>query len=191
MATDKDLATAAGTEVVAGTGQHRHEKADEGWIYTCSGATLNRLCESMVWGMASVLTAKSRPTLCPSHLPFSHTAYTAPCHLFQCRRNVAALLRIGYLENIKKDGIWLNTDSRHLTALLLRHIQGVPHGPYAVIAERGALVMDSTARKVIARAGMLANDRGMPAHTAALSRARAQVRVTSFPWSVGGPQAAT
>ncbi len=68
---------------------------------------------------------------------------------------------------------------------------GVPHGPYAVIAERGALVMDSTARKVIARAGMLANDRGMPAHTAALSRARAQVRVTSFPWSVGGPQAAT
>ena len=46
--TDKDLATAAGTQVVTGTGQHRREKADEGWIYTCSGATLVRLCESTV-----------------------------------------------------------------------------------------------------------------------------------------------
>ena len=40
VTTDKDLAPAAGTEVVAGTAQHRHAKADEGWIYTCSGATL-------------------------------------------------------------------------------------------------------------------------------------------------------
>ena len=32
VATDKDLAAAAGAAVVAGTGQHRHEKADEGWF---------------------------------------------------------------------------------------------------------------------------------------------------------------
>ncbi len=73
VTTDKHLATAAGTEVVTGTGQHRLEQADEGWIYTGSGATLNGLCDCTVQGMASVLTAKSRPTLCPSHQPLPHT----------------------------------------------------------------------------------------------------------------------
>ncbi len=36
VTTDKDLVVAivAGTVVKAGAGQHRHEKADEGWIYT-------------------------------------------------------------------------------------------------------------------------------------------------------------
>jgi hypothetical protein len=32
VATDKDLAATEGAAVVAGTGQHRHEKADEGWF---------------------------------------------------------------------------------------------------------------------------------------------------------------
>jgi hypothetical protein len=99
VATDKDLTVAAGTAVVASTGHHRHEKADEGWIYTWSGVTLdNRLCESTVWGMASVQTAKSKPTLCLSHQPFPITAITVPCHLFVRQHNVTAVLRISVLE---------------------------------------------------------------------------------------------
>ena len=49
VTTDKDLAPAAGTEVVAGT-EHRHAKADEGWIYTCSGATLWTGCAKARFG---------------------------------------------------------------------------------------------------------------------------------------------
>ena len=33
--------------------------ADEGWIKTASDATLTRLCESTVWGVASAVTVKS------------------------------------------------------------------------------------------------------------------------------------
>ena len=50
VAADEDLAAAAGTEVVAGTGQHRHEKADEGWIYTGSGATFQAGCAQARFG---------------------------------------------------------------------------------------------------------------------------------------------
>ena len=100
--TDKDLATAAGTEVVAGTGQHRHEKADEGWIYTCLGVTLAQAVRRHGLGVASVLTAKSRLTLCPSHQPFPHTAITAPCHLFLRQRNSTAVLRFGHLGTPRK-----------------------------------------------------------------------------------------
>ncbi len=93
MTADKDPAIAAGTGVAAGTGQHRHEKADEGWIYTCLDVTLdNRLCESTVWGMASVLTAKSWPALCLFHQPSPHTVIAAPCHLFVYRSNTTAVL---------------------------------------------------------------------------------------------------
>jgi len=95
VATDKDLAVAAGTAVVASTGQHRHEKTDEGWIYTWPGVTLDiRLCESTVWGMASVQTAKSKPTLCLSHQPLP---ITVPCHLFVRQHNITAVLRISVL----------------------------------------------------------------------------------------------
>ena len=48
-------------------------KADEGWILTRLGETMNGLCESTVWGIASVLTVKSRLALCLSprpHLPY-------------------------------------------------------------------------------------------------------------------------
>ena len=73
---DKDLTTAAGTGVVADTRQHRHGKADEGWISTGSSATLNRLCESTVWGMVPVLTLKSRPGAMPvSSAPSSYRYY--------------------------------------------------------------------------------------------------------------------
>ena len=34
-------------------------KADEGWILTHLGETMNGLCESTVWGIASALTVKS------------------------------------------------------------------------------------------------------------------------------------
>ena len=81
VTTDKDLTAAAGTDVVADTGQHRQAKADEGWIATGSSATRNRLCESTVWGMAPVSTLKSRPAPCLSHQPLLPTATTAffPC----------------------------------------------------------------------------------------------------------------
>ncbi len=98
---DDDLTMAAGTEVVAGTGQHRHAKADEGWICTCSSATLNRLCASTVRGMASVLTAKSWPTLCLSHQPFPHSAITPACHLFLHQHNATTVPRIGDPEPAK------------------------------------------------------------------------------------------
>jgi hypothetical protein len=35
------------------------QPADEDWIKTASGATLTRLCESTVWGVASAVTDKS------------------------------------------------------------------------------------------------------------------------------------
>jgi len=50
MAADNDLASAAGTAVEAGTGQHRHKKADEGWIYTCLGATFQAGCAQARFG---------------------------------------------------------------------------------------------------------------------------------------------
>ena len=45
-------------------------KADEGWILTRLSAIMSGMCESTVWGAASVLTAKSKLTLClsPRHL---------------------------------------------------------------------------------------------------------------------------
>jgi hypothetical protein len=48
LSTDKDLAMAAGTMVQTGTGFHRHNRADEGWIKTTPSATLAWLCESTV-----------------------------------------------------------------------------------------------------------------------------------------------
>jgi len=50
VATDIGLAMAAGTGVVAGTGQHRREKADEGWIYTCLSVTLWTGCAKARFG---------------------------------------------------------------------------------------------------------------------------------------------
>ena len=52
VTTDKDLAVAiaAGTVVKTGTGQHRHKKADEGWIYTCLGVTLCTGCAKARFG---------------------------------------------------------------------------------------------------------------------------------------------
>jgi hypothetical protein len=87
-AADKHLATATGTQVVSGTDRHRSVQADEGWIKPICSATLNRLCESTVCGMASVLTTKSMPTLCPSHQLPPHTAIVVACHPFARPRNV-------------------------------------------------------------------------------------------------------
>ena len=54
VTTDKDLAPAAGTEVVAGTEHRMQRPMRVGYIPVPCDA-LDRLCESTVWGMASVL----------------------------------------------------------------------------------------------------------------------------------------
>jgi len=50
VATDIGRAMAAGTVVTAGDGKHRHEKADEGWIYTCLSVTLWTGCATARFG---------------------------------------------------------------------------------------------------------------------------------------------
>jgi len=40
-------------------------KADECWILTCLGETMDWLCESTVWGIASALTVKSMAGVMP------------------------------------------------------------------------------------------------------------------------------
>ena len=89
VTTDKDLTAAAGTDVVADTGQHRQAKADEGWISTGSSATRNRLCESTVWGMAPVLTLKSRLAPCLVSSAPSSYRYYGFLPLFLRKRNAS------------------------------------------------------------------------------------------------------
>ncbi len=50
VATDIGRVIAARTVVAPGSGQHRHEKADEGWIYTCLGVTLRTGCAKARFG---------------------------------------------------------------------------------------------------------------------------------------------
>ena len=50
VATDIGRVIAARAVVAAGSGQHRHEKADEGWIYTCLGVTLATGCAKARFG---------------------------------------------------------------------------------------------------------------------------------------------
>jgi len=59
------------------------QSADEGWIKTAPGATLTRLCESTVWGVASAVTVKSKLALRLSPRPACLTNFQISCHLIR------------------------------------------------------------------------------------------------------------
>lgn len=53
--------------------------------------------------MASVLTTKSKPTLCLSHQLDTHTAFSTHCHLFRRKRSARATPGIGHQRLFKEN----------------------------------------------------------------------------------------